>query len=191
MQTAASQIKAMMLKAGFPASQVSIGIGIVGAESHGNANATNHNNNGSTDYGLWQINSVHHSLLAGHDWRDPQQNTDMAYSVWKSSGWNAWTTYRTGAYKQYTNGRYGFLGAHGGASGKTSGGTEPEFNIGMIVDPHSYLRLAYFVIGIAAIGIAIWYLAETHGVVDKVSKGANKIVNSSGTSHSVGGETAG
>jgi hypothetical protein len=175
-----------MLNAGFPASAVGVGIGIVGAESHGNPNATNHNSNGSTDYGLWQINSVHQSLLAGHNWRDPQQNTDMAYAVWKGAGWNAWTTFRTGAYKQYTSGRYSLTSASGGTQN-----AKPDFSASFLTDPKNYLRLAYFVAGLAAIGIAIWYIAETHGLVDKVGKAVSKVGNGSGASHSVGGKTAG
>jgi hypothetical protein len=88
-----SRIDHLMLRAGFPRSQLATGEKIVHAESSGRPDATNHNPNGSTDYGLWQINSVHSGLLKSHDWRDPLENTKMAYAVWKDSGWDAWSTY--------------------------------------------------------------------------------------------------
>jgi hypothetical protein len=60
-------------------------------------NATNHNADGSTDYGLWQINSVH-----GIDPKtlfDPQGNAKAAYSI-SSQGrnWQPWTTYNSNKY---------------------------------------------------------------------------------------------
>jgi len=90
--------------AGFPAAQIPTAVAIARAESSGNSSATHVNNNGSTDYGVWQINSVHGNLLAGQNWSDPAANAKMAYQVWQSSGWNAWSTYKSGAYQKYLNG---------------------------------------------------------------------------------------
>lgn len=96
-------IAQLMHNAGFPDSAIPKGVAIVQAESGGNPAATNHNTNGSTDYGLWQINSVHSSLLSHGVWNDPQSNTNMAYQVWKSAGgsWSPWSTYNSGAYQKY------------------------------------------------------------------------------------------
>lgn len=47
------------------------------------------NTNGTYDYGLWQINSVHgydKNRLLG----DPQYNANCAYEIWKRQGWGAW-----------------------------------------------------------------------------------------------------
>lgn len=92
--------------AGFPPAQLDMAVAIAGAESGYNPTATNHNTNGSTDYGLWQINSVHANLLGGHDWRDPAQNAWMAYQVWQAAGgsWTPWSTYNSGAYKKWLPG---------------------------------------------------------------------------------------
>jgi hypothetical protein len=91
-----SRIDHLMLQAGFPRSQLATGEAIVHAESSGHPDATNSNSNGTTDYGLWQINSVHSDLLGANDWRDPLANTRMAYTVWKHNGWDAWSTWPLG-----------------------------------------------------------------------------------------------
>lgn len=81
---------------------------IAGAESGYDDHATNTNKNGSTDYGMFQINSVHlasDGLLAG--WSpdrlyDLVQNTEAARIV--SRGWKdptQWTTYTSGSYKKF------------------------------------------------------------------------------------------
>lgn len=70
------------------------------AESGGDASATNHNFNGSTDYGLWQINSIHSSILASGQWSDPSANAKMAHTVYANAGnsFSPWVTYTTGKY---------------------------------------------------------------------------------------------
>jgi hypothetical protein len=98
MTLTAAQIAGVAQQAGFSGNNVTIAVAVALAESGGNPAATHYNSNGSTDYGLWQINSVHASLLSGGTWSDPLSNAKMAYSVWQGSGWQAWTTYKTGAY---------------------------------------------------------------------------------------------
>lgn len=56
--------------------------------------------------GLWQINDgAHPDLLRGRDWTDPAQNAWMAYQVYKAAGnsFQPWSTYTSGAYKQFLN----------------------------------------------------------------------------------------
>lgn len=74
------------------------------AESSGNPTAVNHNTNGSTDYGLWQINSSHTQYNANKLLSDPLYNAKAAVAIEKSQGLGAWTTYSSGAYKQFMNG---------------------------------------------------------------------------------------
>ena len=78
----------------FPASHRVTAVAVALAESGGNATATNSNSNGSTDHGLWQINSVHEDVLRSGDWRDPAANGRMAAAVYLKQGWRAWYAYR-------------------------------------------------------------------------------------------------
>lgn len=98
MQLTDAQLAAYARQAGFPANQIATAVAVALAESGGRTDATNHNTDGSTDFGLWQINTVHGSLLQTGSWSNPADNARMAYSVWKGSGWGAWTTHNTGAY---------------------------------------------------------------------------------------------
>jgi len=72
--------------AGFPGHELHTAVAVAYAESVGNAEAVNHNRNGSKDSGLWQINSVHgYSNL-----KNPSVNARAAFEVWSYSGWTAW-----------------------------------------------------------------------------------------------------
>lgn len=83
------------------------------AESKGIPNAVNsHNSNGSIDYGLWQINSVHSKTFSGNykgylnlwDNRyEPVTNTIMAKAIWTDAGgsFSPWSTWKSGAYKSH------------------------------------------------------------------------------------------
>ena len=63
-----------------------------------NPNAINHNRNGSVDRGLFQINSIH----AGAEMFDIHKNIAMAYKIFKSSGWKAWScSHRIGVTPYY------------------------------------------------------------------------------------------
>lgn len=86
--------------AGFPDSQVAVGVAVALAESAGYPTATNHNTNGSVDFGLWQINTVHGALLTTGAWCVPADNAAMAHTVWTRAGgsWTPWATYNSGSY---------------------------------------------------------------------------------------------
>ncbi|MDQ3816096.1 MAG: hypothetical protein M3362_00210 [Acidobacteriota bacterium] len=64
--------------------------------------ASKPNKNGTIDYGVFQINSVH--LKKGwklSELKDCYKNVDYAYEIYKASGWNPWSTYKNGAYKKF------------------------------------------------------------------------------------------
>jgi len=76
------------------------------AESGGVAHKDNAglNRDGSTDYGLMQINSVHADMVAGNleALRDPEVNIKIAYSLSKAgTDWTPWSAYNNGKYKQF------------------------------------------------------------------------------------------
>lgn len=57
------------------------------------------NNNGTVDVGILMINSIH-----GHDLSyllDYTKNIKAGYQVWLRQGYNAWTDYLNGNYKEY------------------------------------------------------------------------------------------
>jgi hypothetical protein len=54
-----------------------------------NPEAVNVNKNGSTDVGLFQINSIHG--YSHEELFDPFFNIDVAYKIFKNRGWSAWS----------------------------------------------------------------------------------------------------
>lgn len=88
-------------QAGFPADQVQTAVAVALAESGGNPAAVNTaNRNGSVDYGLWQINTIHGPLLSQGDKFNPNDNAKMAYTVWSRAGgkWTPWSVYNNRRY---------------------------------------------------------------------------------------------
>jgi hypothetical protein len=68
-------------------------------ESRLNPNATNTNTNGTTDCGIFQINSIH----GLQDCTDPDKNIEYAYKLFQRRGWEPWVVYKTGKYLVYLN----------------------------------------------------------------------------------------
>jgi hypothetical protein len=135
-----AQLVEFAKQAGFPADQAPTAAAVALAESSGNAGASHVNSNGSTDFGLWEINSVHRALLAGKNWRDPVVNAQMAFQVWHDAGgkWTPWSTYKSGAYTKYLNGNpvgaAGTGASLGSASGTISGGSDPFAGVTAALD---------------------------------------------------------
>ena len=100
MKLNAQQIAGYAKAAGFPPAELLTATAVALAESGGETTATNKNTNGSIDYGLWQINTVHGSLLTQGDKFNPLDNAKMALTVWRGAGnnWTPWTVYKTGSY---------------------------------------------------------------------------------------------
>lgn len=79
-----------------------IALAVMEAESSCSPSATNFNVNGSTDRGLFQINSVHLSKVASPaQLFDPATNIQVAYAVYKGSGWQAWSAYNNGKHLKF------------------------------------------------------------------------------------------
>lgn len=100
----ANQIAGYAQQAGFRGADITKAVAIAFAESGGNPRSINRaNRNGSTDYGLMQINSVHKSLLAAGNWSDPLSNMQMARRIFLDAGgkWTPWATYNSGSYRLY------------------------------------------------------------------------------------------
>jgi hypothetical protein len=96
---------------GFTRNQAAIMAAIAMAESSGNSGAHNNNRNtGDDSYGLWQINMIDRlgperraqfGIRDNNQLKDPRINAKAAKAVFDSQGFNAWSVYRSGAYRQY------------------------------------------------------------------------------------------
>lgn len=85
---APEQVAAVMVAAGFPATESILveGVATAYAESTWTINATNTNTNGSIDRGLFQINSVHAGYDSNKLLTDPVYNATAALAIWNGSG---------------------------------------------------------------------------------------------------------
>lgn len=95
------QIAQLAVNAGIPqGNSLATAVAIALAESAGDyANINTKNPDGSTDYGLWQINTINNNLMPGANRLDPNVNAQLMAQL--SSGgtnWSPWVAYNTGAY---------------------------------------------------------------------------------------------
>lgn len=147
-----------------------IAAAIAMAESGGRSDATNHNTNGSTDRGLWQVNSTWGALST----YDVNANAKAAVQISQNGkNWKPWTTFNTGAYLQFLKGNVPASNAPGSASTPTTTTGLPGFSIPgditgffkdstafvdklmWLVMPSSWLRIGAFIVGVALLLFAI------------------------------------
>ena len=171
-----AQIADAMRKAGWPESAIPIGVAVAMAESGGNPRAVNRaNSNGSSDHGLFQINSIHGSLLKTGDPYNPVDNARMALKVYKDAGnsWRPWSVFKSGSYRKFYTGRTegnpstasvgvddgGFWGGFGNSTGTVVEGAATGVaqasivgTLGYLADPSFWRRLG---IGLLAVGLII------------------------------------
>lgn len=86
------QMAQYLANAGFPSDQLATGAAIGMAESGGQTEATNHNTNGTTDYGFMQINSGNDApgTTGSTASFDPATCAQQAYALYKLRGWQPW-----------------------------------------------------------------------------------------------------
>lgn len=95
-----ASLAAIARAGGFQEKDIPMAIAIMKAESGGNPKALNTSNrNGTTDTGIFQINSVHSSWTKGMDLTDPVQNAKAAFKIFSDAGgkWTPWSTFNNGA----------------------------------------------------------------------------------------------
>ena len=95
-----AQILTLVQKVGFPGADQATMVAIAMGESGGDTLALNTaNSNGSTDRGLFQINSIHGynatSLMDG------EFNTRAALDIYRTQGLSAWVAYNNGSYLKF------------------------------------------------------------------------------------------
>lgn len=102
-----SQMEGYWIHAGGPPAVAPIAAAIGEAESGGNTDALNPNDNGGrqSSYGVWQISNGTHTPPDPR-WADPAVNARLAVGKYQGAGNNfsPWGTYDSGAYKAYLNG---------------------------------------------------------------------------------------
>lgn len=96
---APSEVATLLRQAGFPEAVVGKMVCTAKYESSYYERASNKNRNGSSDYGLFQINSIHLGGTAGcpnnaSSLYDAATNTRCALAIYKMQGINAWYGYR-------------------------------------------------------------------------------------------------
>jgi hypothetical protein len=112
-----ADLQQLALGAGFTGDDIPIAAAVALAESGGNPKS--HNSTPPDDsYGLWQINMLgamgparrkQFGITSNEQLFDPSTNAKAAHTVWKGSGWKAWTTYTSGKYKDHMSADTGGL----------------------------------------------------------------------------------
>ena len=78
-------------------SESKIAVAIAYAESGMRCDAVSPTN----DHGLMQVNMRWHANKFSKSPYDCEENIRVAYQIFKDSGWNAWSTFKNGAYKKF------------------------------------------------------------------------------------------
>lgn len=144
-----SQLQDLWKSVGGSAIAAPFAAAVAMAESGGNSNSFNSNGNGSTDRGLWQINSVHGSLSTF----DPIANARAAVQI-SSNGTNwrpwcvAWSNGKCGGSFLGTGAPvFGFFTGNpsdvGMSTPSTSPGTVPEAqnaSVGSVLNPQTWAQ---------------------------------------------------
>ena len=109
------QLRQLAVQAGFPESDANLVASIAMAESSGNPRAHNPNaDTGDNSYGLMQVNMLggigperrsQFGIQNNEELFDPLKNMQAARQIWESQGWNAWSVYRSGAYRDHLQGK--------------------------------------------------------------------------------------
>lgn len=95
-----AELRALAASVGFPDPDVAAAVAM--AESGGNPFAVGDE---GTSFGLWQIHTPAHPEFEASRLLDASYNAHAALLISQSGAdWTPWTTFRTGAYKQYMGG---------------------------------------------------------------------------------------
>lgn len=102
MQASYAQLEAAWINAGGSRVMAPIMAAIALAESDGNTDALNPNDNNGTQssYGAWQISNGTHSPPAAN-WNDLNENAKLAVGKFQSQGLGAWGTYTSGEWRKF------------------------------------------------------------------------------------------
>lgn len=194
-----TQIAAAANAGGFSGLNQVIAVAVALAESSGNSTAIAREPNGTTSYGLWQINSIHSDLLKANDWQNPNNNALMANAIFRQRGntWLPWSVYNNQKYLLYME----------RARKAVPNSTQEDLNkvivtpvdwtdnvpglssakdivafFKWISDAHNWYRVSIIAVGVLLLGIAIVMMLKGSiisaipiGKIGKVAKLAGKL----------------
>jgi hypothetical protein len=101
-----AQMESLWIEAGGPKALAPVAAAIGEAESGGNSDALNPNDNGGTQssFGIWQISTGNHTPPSPN-WANPAVNAQLAVGKYKDApggpSFSPWGTYDSGAYRAY------------------------------------------------------------------------------------------
>lgn len=193
------EIEELWVRAGGNPQNASTASAIALAESGGDPSAVNGNSNGSTDRGLWQVNSVHGSLSTF----DPLANARAAVSI-SSNGanWKPWCVAWSdgacgGTFMGPGSPVLKFLGLGGDLSDQVVGGSPSQFQNqalgGVSWNPKDWADAvlqplgvwAYagmlFVLGLGLMGVGFWLLFRETQIGASIESKAVGAVKSAAT----------
>lgn len=161
-----AQLEAIAKEGGFPDNMLGLMAAIAMAESGGNPQALNPNDNGGTQssFGLWQISTGTHTP-PDPNWADPVTNARLAYGKYQSQGLGAWGTYTSGAYKSYMQGQVPpDVNIGPPAGGGSGGGSGAGASSASLLDPSTWFNS--FLSPLADVtNYAIWVGITAGGIV--------------------------
>lgn len=163
-----AQLEAFAIQGGFPSSLAPTMAAIAMAESSGNNVVQQGQPYSTTGWGLWQITPGNSVPSVGTDQAllNPVANAQAAWAKYQGQGLGAWTTYTSGAYKQFMQGNVTPAndGSTGDTSGSSSGGGIVSDLLSPIVQPFEHMfdvavnNIVYVLIvgaGIGMIGVGL------------------------------------
>lgn len=176
------QLKALAQQAGFP--DPATAAAIAEAESSGNPDVVN----SIGCVGLWQINQP---AWASKGWsvawlQVPANNAAAAYIVYQAQGWQAWTTYTSGAYKQYMSGASsastdGFtlnpvqIGKDIGTSSTAQTLSDLNTLAAKVSDPAFWKQILYVLLGVVLIIVGLVKMGTQNKTLQSAAKAAGKV----------------
>jgi lysozyme-like protein len=152
-----AQLQQLWIKAGGSKAAAPIAAAIAMAESRGDPDATDDDADGSEDRGLWQINSVHGALST----YEPLANAQAAVQISDNgTDWSAWTTYVSGAFKQFLTGHQtaslaGVTGTADAAGTTPSSASSSSGSSGAYDGLGGWLLQALLTVALAAAGLVL------------------------------------
>lgn len=189
-------------QAGWRGKDLVIAIAVALAESGGRTDAVNTaNSNGTTDYGLFQVNSIHNPTAEERTQALP--NARKAKSIWDaraktdSSGWNAWSVYNSRRYLFFIpqatpaaaavegEAKLGKIpdiagdiaGGVTGGIGNIAGQAQDLIKIlKTLGDPYTWKRIAFFGMGVVIGIIGLVMVLRSTGPVKAAESAAKSVV---------------